>query len=191
MNARPIADRAGPPPAPPELSRPVPLEKLAGSGLALEINASPAERKALAARFGFESIGALSARVMLDRTAGGVVKVEGRVCARIVQNCVLTLDPVPQTIDEPFRLLFQRGAGGEGDDLLVSASPDSPEPLEGSVIDAGEIVAEQLALAADPYPRKPGLALDDVLKQGPQRATPPAGRHRPFAALRKLRDRQP
>jgi len=190
MNATSGPARGTVPPATPELSRPVALEKLAGTGLALEINASAGECKALAARFGFVAIKALSARVTLDRIAGGVIKVEGRLRSEIVQSCVLTLDPVPQKIDEPFRLLFRRRSAADEagrDEELVSAAPDAPEPLEGTVIDAGEIVAEQLALAADPYPRKPDIALSDVLSQRQPGRGRPEGTHRPFAALRNLR----
>lgn len=177
---------------PPELSRPVQLDKLAGGGVALEINASAAECQALARRFGYLAVESLSARVALDRAPGALIKVEGRLRARIAQACVLTLDPVHQNVDEAFRLSFTRGAEARAladGELLVSASPDAPEPLEGNIIDVGELVAEQLALCADPYPRRPGLSLDDVLKQ--RKGGVPADRHRPFAGLRKLRDRKP
>ena len=38
------------------------------------------------------------------------------------------------------------------------------------MLDVGEIVAEQLSLAADPYPRRPGVKLEDVLPK-PRRRT--------------------
>ena len=55
----------------------------------------------------------------------------------------------------------------------------------------GEIVAEQLSLAAEPYPRRPGVKLEDVLpksKGGPRRGAPGQQRH-PFAGLAALRDK--
>jgi hypothetical protein len=44
------------------------------------------------------------------------------------------------------------------------------------VLDLGEAVAEQLALALDPYPRVPGAELPEI-ESDPQ--------ERPFAALRR------
>jgi hypothetical protein len=63
------------------------------------------------------------------------------------------------------------------------------------MLDVGEIVAEQLSLAADPYPRRPGVKLEDVLpkprnmgKGGSHPAKPDQRRH-PFAGLAALKDK--
>ena len=165
------------------------------SGTALEITASDSERAALAKRFGFLGLPAFSARVTVDRRPGGQVVVEGRLRGRIVQACILTLDPVPQNLDDTFRIVFKQGLADERDpesgEALVSAQTDAPEPLPGNLLDVGEIVAEQLSLAADPYPRKPGVKLEDVLpkprKEG-RHARNEARRH-PFAGLAALRDK--
>jgi uncharacterized metal-binding protein YceD (DUF177 family) len=194
---KPGADASAEPDAPVELSRPVHLDRLPAGGVALEINPSRGEAEALARRFGFRTIGQLTARVAVDRRAGGLVVVEGRLRARIVQDCVVTLDPVEQAVDEPFRLVFSERPpqrDPESGELIVSADPQAPEPLESRVLDIGEIVAEQVLLAADPYPRKPGVSLDDVLRrQGPGRRDREAraGRSSPFAALEKLRQKRP
>lgn len=185
-------DRKSPPaPGQPELSRPLPIEKLAGGDFAIEVGASAAECLALAQRFGFRRIEALNARVAVGRRAGGLIRVEGRLRAQIVQDCVLSLEPVPQAIDEAFRLDFARekhAEGREGGEILLSAAADAPEPLEGSSIDIGEIVAEQLALLADPYPRRAGVSLADVLAQPAPRQRKISNKNKPFAALRKLRE---
>ena len=120
-------------------------------------SASDSERAALAKRFGFLGLPAFSARVTVDRRPGGQVVVEGRLRGRIVQACILTLDPVTQDLDEAFRIVFKQDLAEERDpesgEALVSAHADAPEPLAGNLLDVGEIVAEQLSLAADPYPR--------------------------------------
>jgi uncharacterized metal-binding protein YceD (DUF177 family) len=197
ITPKPGAD-APAPDAPVELSRPVHLDRLPAGGVALEINASRGEAEALARRFAFRGIGQLTARVAVDRRAGGLIVVEGRLRARVAQDCVITLDPVEQAIDEPFRLVFSERPpqrDPESGDLVISADPQAPEPLEGPLIDVGEIVAEQLLLAADPYPRKPGVSLDDVLRrQGPGRRDREARTGRPsspFAALEKLKQKPP
>ena len=64
----------------------------------------------------------------------------------------------------------------ESGEAVLSAQADAPEPLSGNLLDVGEIVAEQLSLAADPYPRRPGAKLEDVLPKPrggwPARARP-------------------
>jgi hypothetical protein len=53
-------------------------------------------------------------------------------------------------------------------------------PSENGVVDLGEAVAEQLALALDPYPRAPGAAM-------PEETDDAAAERHPMAALAKLR----
>ena len=79
----------------------------------------------------------------------------------------------------------------ESGEAILSSQADSPEPLAGNMLDVGEIIAEQLSLAADPYPRKAGAKLEDVLPK-PQRGGRPSRaeqRRHPFAGLAALRDK--
>lgn len=178
-----------------EIERIVDIDRMGPNGTALEIAASDSERLALAKRFGFLGLPAFSARVTVDRLPGGQVVVEGRLRGRIVQACILTLDPVTQDLDDAFRVVFKQDLAEERDpesgEALVSAQADSPEPLPGNLLDVGEIVAEQLSLAADPYPRKHGVKLEDVLPK--PRKEGRHGRHEqrrhPFAGLAALRDK--
>lgn len=179
-----------------EIERLVDVDRMgAGGGSALDIVASEGERAALAKRFGFLSLPAFSARVTVDRRLGGQIVVEGRLRGRIVQACVLTLDPVTQDLDDTFRVIFKRDMADDLDpesgEAVLSAQADAPEPLEGNMLDVGEIVAEQLSLAADPYPRRPGAKLEDVLpkpRHGGRKAPSEQRRH-PFAGLAALKDK--
>lgn len=181
-----------------ELERFIDVDRMGPHGTALEIVASESERAALAKRFGFLGLPAFSARLTVDRRPGGLVVVEGRLRGRIVQACILTLDPVTQDLDETFRIAFKQDLAEEHDpesgEALVSAQVDAPEPLAGNMLDVGEIAAEQLSLAADPYPRRPGVKLEDVLPKprGGGRSDPRGGRperRHPFAGLAALRDK--
>jgi uncharacterized metal-binding protein YceD (DUF177 family) len=178
-----------------EIERLVDLERMGSSGAALEIVASDSERAALAKRFGFLGLPAFSARVTVDRRVGGQIVVEGRLRGRIVQACVLTLDPVTQDLDEAFRIVFKPDMADDRDpesgEAVLNSQADAPEPLAGNVLDVGEIVAEQLSLAADPYPRRPGAKLEDMLpkpRHGGRKGQPEQRRH-PFAGLAALRDK--
>jgi len=127
------------------------------------------------------------------------VVVEGRLRGKIVQACILSLDPVTQELDETFRIVFRENLTEELDpesgEADLSAQADAPEPLSGNMLDVGEIVAEQLSLAADPYPRRPNVKLEDVLpkarnagKDGQRGGKSDQQRH-PFAVLAALRDK--
>ena len=127
--------------------------------------------------------------------AGRAGRRRGPPRGRIVQACILSLDPVTQELDDAFRLVFAENVAEDRDpesgEALLNAQGDAPEPLTGNMLDVGEIVAEQLSLAADPYPRRPGVKLEDVLpkpKGGARRAGPEQRRH-PFAGLAALRDK--
>jgi uncharacterized metal-binding protein YceD (DUF177 family) len=181
-----------------EIERMVDLDRMGSGSAALDITASDGERAALAKRFGFIGLPAFSARVTVDRRPGQVI-VEGRLRGTIVQACILTLDPVTQELDDTFRIVFRQDLTEERDpesgEALLSAQADAPEPLSGNMLDVGEIVAEQLSLAADPYPRRPGAKLEDVLpkpgkggKSGRDAGKTEQRRH-PFAGLAALRDK--
>jgi len=178
-----------------EIERIVDLDRMGPNGAALEIVASESERAALAKRFGFLGLPAFSARITVDRKPGGQVVVEGRLKGRIVQACILSLDPVTQELDDAFRLVFAENVtedlDPESGEAVLNANGDAPEPLTGNMLDVGEIAAEQLSLTADPYPRRPGIKLEDVLpkpKGGARRAAPEPRRH-PFAGLAALKDK--
>src|SRR5215510_604338 len=178
-----------------EIERFVDLDRMGAGGTALEIVASDGERSALAKRFGFVGLPAFSARVTVDRRPGGQIVVEGRLRGRIVQACILTLDPVTQDLDDTFRIVFKPDMADDRDpesgEAVLNSQADAPEPLTGNMLDIGEIVAEQLSLAADPYPRRAGAKLEDVLpkpRHGGRKGQPEQRRH-PFAGLAALRDK--
>ncbi len=178
-----------------ELERVVDLDRMGPGGTALDVVATETECAALAKRFGFLSLPALSARVTVDRKPGGRVVVEGRLKGRLVQACVLSLDPVTQDLDEAFRVVFADNAEDERDpesgEAVLNAHADAPEPLTGNILDVGEIIAEQLSLTADPYPRRPGVKLEDVLpkpRNNGRRGAPEQPRN-PFAGLAALKDK--
>lgn len=139
----------------PEFSRPVSLARLPEGGREERLRASPAECAALARRFAIPAVDRLEATVVLRPEPGGGVMVTGTLRADVVQTCVVSLDPVAQRVEDAvvMRLL----APGEE----PSDDPEGPDeiPIEGDIADLGEAIAEQLALALDPYPRAPGAAL--------------------------------
>ncbi|MBM3570001.1 MAG: DUF177 domain-containing protein [Alphaproteobacteria bacterium] len=168
----------------PEFSRRLTLEELGDRPLERRVAADPAERAALARRFGLVALDRLEAALTLTPGEDGTVTVEGRLEARLSQACVVTLEPVPADIDEPFRLVYAPAATPPPAADFAPDDDDPPEAIVDGAIDLGEIVAEQLGLALDPYPRKPGIAFEGY-STGPAADQPgPSG---PFAALATLR----
>jgi uncharacterized metal-binding protein YceD (DUF177 family) len=164
----------------PEFSR---LVRLGPERRALAIQADEAERAALAARFGIIAIHDLAATLELEPEPGGATRARGRLDATVEQVCVVTLEPVRQAVGAPLDLRIL----AEGD-MPADDDPASPDEIEsqGGAVDLGEAVAEQLALALDPYPRAAGAALpppDDPAAPG----GPEPGRPNPFAKLAGLR----
>jgi uncharacterized metal-binding protein YceD (DUF177 family) len=176
-----------------EFSRIVPIGMVGRQEKREELQATAPECAALAVRFGILAVNGLTASLRLRQESGGAVRVRGRLAAKVVQACVVTLEPVPQKIDEPVDLRFvPEGAEVEDD-------PEGPDeiPIRNNVLELGEALAEQLALALDPYPRAPGASLgeegfsigeDDV--PAPQAETPVTGRPNPFAGLAALKNRK-
>jgi hypothetical protein len=163
---------------------PVAVEEIPDSGLHLEIEASPEIRTALAKLAEVRDIAQASAAFDLVRADGGV-DVSGRVKARVVQTCVVTLEPVENEVDEPVDVAFRPGAElaavpVHGSQVL-DEDEEPPEPLIGGKVDLGALATEFLILGIDPYPRKPGAEFAP-----PKPAE--AGEH-PFAGLEALKKR--
>ncbi len=109
----------------------------------------------------------------------------GRLTARAVQACVVTLEPVPCTIDEAItRKFIEDWQEPEADEVEIPED-DTTEPLP-EVIDAVSVVVEALSLALPLYPRAPGAALGEAVFAEPGAAPMRDEDLRPFAALSKL-----
>ena len=126
-------------------------------GLALTHEAGKAEREALARRLDLLALEALAAELRFEPAeAEGAIRVSGTIRARLVQSCVVTLEPVPRELNETFSVLYMpQPADPPEREIEVPAEGEEGEPLPAVGIDAGEVVAEHLALSLDPYPRHP------------------------------------
>jgi uncharacterized metal-binding protein YceD (DUF177 family) len=150
----------------PEMSRPFAVARV-GEATRVQVEASEAERAAVAARMGLLSVPAMSCAFVLVRGPGAAVRAQGMLAARVVQTCVVTLEPFEAEVAEAFAVRFVP------EDQLSEALDIEAEdeiPYAGGVIDLGEAATEQLALALDPFPRRPGVAFaedEDAIADGP------------------------
>ena len=128
----------------------------------------------------------------IGRGAGGLIVVDGVLKAEVVHTCVVSLEPAPQSIDEPIHVTLATAGSKEappapkpGAEIMVDPDVDQPEVIAGPAIDLGRIVLEHFTLALDPYPRAPGAKL------APEAALATDERaESPFAALAGLARRK-
>ena len=165
-----------------EFSRPIDLARLGDHEVTHAIEATAAERAALATRFGLMLINSLTATLRLRRVRGGAaIRLAGTFAADLAQACIVTLEPVHQRIEEAFEVLYATDPTFEESAVGADSDLDWPEPLPEGLLDLGETVAQQLSLALDPYPRAPGVEL------GGQWSGEPATSANPFAGLGALK----
>jgi uncharacterized metal-binding protein YceD (DUF177 family) len=166
--------------ATPEFSRLVPLNRLGPESFHQEIAASEIERRALAKRFGLVSLDRLSATVELARERGGTILLTAEFVAEFAQECVVTLDPVPGTVEASFSLRY-----GAPEAEPETDRDDDPafEPLSGEAIDIAEAVAQEFSLSLPEFPRAPDAVVEH---DDPEKAE-----DGPFAALARLAQREP
>ncbi len=173
-----------------EFSRRVRVDALCEDETVQRIEATANERKALAERFELLSLDRLEATLHLRRSAGKpVVRISGRFEAEVTQACVVTLEPVAGHLEGSFSRCYSLAPGDavEREILVDIGEEEQPEPVPPGGIDLGEVVAEQLALNLDPYPRVEGARLEQAEWGG----SPEGDRRRsPFAALAALKERK-
>ena len=156
------------------------------SGLQRMVSATEAERMAIAKELGLVACQSVAVDYDICALGMGRYRLTGALDAHLTQACVATLEPVPQTIKEPFEVEFWPADSlpDIGDaEVEVLRVPDV-EPIDQGAIDVGRVVFEVLSAALDPYPRKAGATLE---WQDPE-SVEDEGASGPFGALKKLKD---
>jgi len=169
------------------LSHPLRVETITLRPVAVEVQAAEAELPAIARHLDVASVEALGGAYLLSRN-GERLKLEGKITAALHQVCIVTLEPFSVALAVPVKLDFapqaEPAASADADkgkiDIEVLLNEDDPpEAIVDGMIDLGAITLEFLALALDPYPRKPGASFAEV--------APEPAVESPFAALARLK----
>lgn len=152
-------------------------------GERLDLVADEGERGAIAKRLRLGRIDRLDAHATLLRS-GATVRAQGRLMAAVEQSCVITGDPVPARLDEPFDILFMPEPDEVQPDDEIELNPEDCDIVfyDGGAIDLGAAIADTLALGLDPYPRSADA--EAALKEAGVMTEAEAS---PFAALAKLK----
>ncbi len=179
------------PPAPAEivgLAERLPLPALVKRGeWTFDIAPDAAMRARIAAAYDLVRLPRLRFTGTIRRGPGEDWTLEGRLVARVVQPCGITLEEVETRIDEPVRRIFRPGHDLRKAPPGESEMPEEESDVEplGGVIDLGALLLEAFDLALPAFPRAEGAALER------REAAPPAvsvdrGGASPFAALADL-----
>jgi len=172
-----------------EFSRPIAADQIGPQEMEREIVANPVERARLAERFGLLALDRLTATLGLKRGRGGLIQVHGRFEAEVVQACVVTLEPVRSRLSESFTVAFGTGPTAAAAETVIGLEEeDPPEELIQGRIDLGETVAQQMAVALDPYPHAPGAG--DKPEISAEEEAGAEKKVNPLAALAQLRQRR-
>ncbi len=162
---------------------PVALADIVEAGQHFDLVADGDVRTAVSRLAGLRDLPRLEANFDVTRHGAEGLHVVGRVSATVGQNCVVTLEPLTNDVEEEVDLLFmpQQPAHAKLNPLEDSeertrkapseANWGGPEPLIDGVVDLGAVATEFLILGLDPYPRKPGavfeLPQDFNTREGP------------------------
>ncbi|MCC3860612.1 YceD family protein [Pseudemcibacter aquimaris] len=145
-----------------EFVRLVDLKPIEKKGFDINIEADEEERQKLAGRFSIPGILKLEANCTIKKRAQkqvGDFQLSVVLNAEVIQECVMTLDDVNESIHEEFTIIFELDDKGrqkeeEEKEVEFSLEDEDIEVISGSEIDLGEYVAEYLSLAMNPYPRQ-------------------------------------
>lgn len=148
----------------PLLDAAIRLDSLPQDGRTLDVIATSEQREKIAERLGILGVQNLTAHLHATPFRGGI-RVKGSLSAKLTQECVVSFEPVPETVDEPLERIFLPGTepafnGPAGAEIFVDLEgEDLPDHFEGAEVDFSDWILETLALALDPYPRNPGAEL--------------------------------
>ena len=136
------------------------------------------QRAAIAKALDLESLSAFTAKLVASAWMDGVA-LQGQLTATLEQICGVTLDSFEQVIEADIDLRVvpatsPHAPSPDGGEIERDAdSPDAPDVMTGDSLDLAAYAVEHLALALDPFPRKPGATF--TYEAGPDTTSAFAG----------------
>lgn len=143
---------------------------------------------AIAEWAGVATLHSLEAKIRVHRAGENAFRYVGHLKAELDQNCVVTMEPVRETISRDFERTFvvvPRRHSRPAITELSKEDLDEAETVDSPVVDLAAPVLEELALAIDPYPRARGAVFE--APPGLDHIVEPSPRESPFAVLGSLK----
>ena len=130
------------------------------------------------------AIESFAATIGLQKLSPDRFRYEAELRCEIVQDCVVTLEPVRSVVERKVRRELHVSENKlSSTEVVVDADSDDDdvrEEIESLHYDLAGPLLEELALAIDPYPRAPGVAFDRPVE-------PEVRPESPFAVLKNLK----
>jgi len=146
-------------------SRSVRVENMGEVVMHFTLKADETQQRALARFLDVVAVDRLEAQLSVQKWKRRGILVEGNLIADVVQECVVTLEPVPEHIEAPIRARYLPEAdvlaleAEQSVEAYLNDPEDPPEPYDEKLVDIGMLVIEFLALELNPYPRAPDAEL--------------------------------
>jgi uncharacterized metal-binding protein YceD (DUF177 family) len=160
------------------------LARLGRAGDSVTLTARGDELRQIAAWAEVRAVDAFAATIDLQKLSPTRYSYRATLRADIVQDCVVTLEPLRSHIERDIhRELYLSETGRPLADSEVVVDPDDEDVVEEIAslhYDLAKPVLEELILAIDPYPRAPGVAFAAP-------SEPDAKPESPFAVLKNLK----
>lgn len=170
---------------PPPWSHVLRLAELTRGTRSLSLEADETERRVIAKALDLPAIDRLSAGLTLTPWFDGV-EIAGHIDAVVTYVCGVSLDPFEAPVVDDFLVrVVPDGSPNATPAPSAELDPEADDPPDeaiGESVDLAAYVVEHLALALDPFPRKPGVAFEP-----PEGGAPES----PFAVLRALKTPPP
>ena len=178
-----------------EFSHLVEVDKLPNKGRMFKLEADQDTRSKLVERLKIHSLDEFKIEIRVKPLGkSSIYRVEGDIKASLCQPCVVSLESVPQEIEESFSVDFAPESDSDvGEREFVLSEEDDYEPLIDGVIDIAEVATQHLALSLDPYPRSANAdieAMQQAAAAEGRKFEVNAGKLSPFSVLSKLKDQK-
>ncbi|MEO0945572.1 MAG: DUF177 domain-containing protein [Pseudomonadota bacterium] len=144
-------------------------------------------RAALAETLGIEAIRKLRFTGTIAPEADADLTLTATLGATVVQDCVVTGEPVTTRIDEPLQRRYLAEMELPAGDEIEMPDDDTAEPLPDE-LDLSEVMAEALALLLPPWPRAEGVEPVNLTVTEPGKTPMSDDDAKPFAGLKALKD---
>ena len=167
------------------------LGDLSRGGVEMRVTAESGDLVRIARWAEVQTVETFAAAMTLRKHATNSFSLDADLTADIVQECVVTLEPVRSHIARHVhRMLHLTTASRHRADTSIALTQlagedDVPEEIDSLQYDLAAPLLEELALAIDPYPRAPGVEF-----AAPAGAAEPDSKPQsPFAVLKSLKNR--
>lgn len=186
MNSKDIVDESVP------FSFQVKVGHVVSKSVSITLEADEKEREGLAKLWKIVGVKSLKADLKMSRWKRDGLRIAGTFVGELVQDCVVSLKPIPTRIEDEFvnhfvpdtSKLARQDNLQNGEVIIDIDGPDIPDTFTGNTIDIAAVVTEFAAMAIDPYPRDPEAEIAEKFQRGSDDDDKSPS---PFAALASIK----